>query len=1106
MDKTRNRWVSFVNSFFYLSPTRTNNILFCLLIALFISNQSFADNRAQNIQFSRITLDDGLTQETIYQVIQDRKGFIWLATSEGLNRYDGYNIKSFLHNDKTKGSISSDWIWAIKEDTQGQLWVGTDRGGLNKLNADGRTFSVFKHDSDNPQSISGDIVRVISEDDSGQMWIGTDTGLNLFDGSTFKRFQHDPNNNNSLSHNKVRDVINEQHGNLWVATDGGGVNLLDPSRGTFRRIIHDPSLPNSISSNRIRSLFESIDGMLWIGTYDKGVNRYNPRTGFVKRYHKDSGHGLNSNLIRDIIQDHRGVIWLATDEGLVEYKAESDSFVRYQNNPQDPLSLTDNRVTSLFQDQGNVLWVGTFAGLNKWNYQTVSMRLFRQNTSNGNGLRSNQILSFAETGDGVIWIGTYDGLHRYTESDERFKFWGKDEGLPDVRVTALIKLDNDLWIGTYAAGLIRLNLDSETLTHYPPDPSRQNWLPKGGITSLEVDRDNKLWIGNFGGGLLRYRPDTDDFELYQHNPEQASSIASNRVVYVTSAQNGELWLSLLGKGIARFTPEDGMIALMKNDPSNPDSLATNINWNILEDSKGDVWIGSQGGGLNLLTANERRQQNPKFVKISRFDGLPSNVVYSILEDSNKDLWLSSNRGLTRYSPANGSMRHFTPFHGLQAYEFNAGAALKSASGKMLFGGSNGFNAFFPTELRKNEHVPPVVITNIYKIDQPLKTDTAIYDLPHLQLSAKDYLASFEFAGLDYAAQENNLYKYMLEGYDKDWINSGLIRRASYTNLPSGDYTFRVQASNNDGVWNLDGASLKITVLPPWYLSQMAYLAYAALFLGFLALLYWLHLNRLKTQAKRNKQLKLLVDSKTEELQKRSEELAERNEDLKSLNKQLVDASYTDLETGLHSRHFVKDYMQKLTQTLERRIEKMSLSEVLSNHRPIFFVILDIDKFKYINDEFGHEVGDKVLLEIARHLSKQCRDADVVARWGDNAFLIAGETDDVDAILSLANRLADSINSKTLRIDDHKIKVKVSAGISYFPFSVSQPTLFTWEQVVTIARKALECSREKQDKNWGCIRPGQLGLTRNDFRKIISETEQMSAQQCITIIHDIPQVD
>lgn len=1068
------------------------------IIILVIASVCHGAELAQNVRFKHLTADDGLSQEYVRQIIQDKYGFIWVATNEGLNRYDGHEFVTHLHDPRRPDSLSKDFIYSLLESSDGQLWIGTNGGGLNLLKKDGRTFEHFKSDVGDPTTISGNIVRTIIEDNQGDLWLGTDSGLNRFDldSKKFERFVTHENKPNTLTSNKIRAIVQQQHGNLWVGTDGGGLNQVDIARKTVRNFRHKARDENSISSDRIRTLFEANDGMLWIGTYDSGLNRYNPRTGFVKRYHTNSGHGLTNNFILNITQDHRGVLWFATDAGLFEYRSESDSFVGYYKDPANPYSLTSDRVTSLFQDEGNVLWVGTLSGINSWNYQTTSFDIFRQSSNKDSGLQSNTVYDFAQSDDDTIWVGTQAGLHKYSEQSRKFTHFGKAQGLIDERITTLAVDKNTLWIGTFAAGLFKMNLQSLAMTHYRPDNSRDNWLQEGGISALSLDIDGNLWVGSFGGGLFRYNKSTDDFSVYSHQADDAGSITSNRVIYALASKNGDVWVSLLGAGVAKLNPKNSRFTRYKHDPLQPNSISSDLIWVMMEDKQGNLWFGSQGSGLDKLSSTERRKTAGAFTHISRIDGLRSNSIFGILEDDKGDLWISSSRGITQLSVQNNAMQHYGPHHGLQSFQFNGGAQLKTKSGKMLFGGNKGFNAFYPSEIQRNQHPPKVALTKIIKINNPLQADVATHTLKSLQLNVSEYLVSFEFAALDFAAVADNQYRYKLDGYDEQWITPDKVHRATYTNLPSGEYTFKVEASNNDGIWAQNGVQLKVSVLPAWYKTRLAYLGYILLFMLFLSLLYLMHLQRLKKQAIYNKQLQISVADKTQVLSKRTRLLQDRIEELNGTNKQLLDDCITDLATGLYNHRFVDDYLNIITKNLERRLEKMTLTKIIDNNRPMFFIIMEVDNLGQLNDTYGCGSDDAVMISLARLVAKQCRHGDVLARWRAGSFLITAEADNTEATLLFAKRLNACVARHAITYHGQRFTVTTSIGICYFPFSITQPNLFNWQQIVTFTQTACQLSRDKCRGGWASIRAGQLGLNRHDGQKILSDPSAMAAQAII----------
>ncbi|MDJ0654406.1 MAG: two-component regulator propeller domain-containing protein [Xanthomonadales bacterium] len=1065
----------------------------------------------QNIRFEHLGLEDGLTQESVYDIIQDSDGMIWMATQEGLNRYDGYDITAFLHDPEDTGSLSHDWVWTVMEDSKGNLWVGTDGGGLNRYDPISGDFEHFRHDPENPRSLAGDEVRAIFEDSDGWIWLGTDSGLSSYNPESgfFSNFTEDPER--GLTSNKVRAILQDRRGLMWIATDGGGLSQLDPARRSFSHYRHDADNPNTVSTNRLRSLFEANDGMIWIGTYDGGVNRFNPRTSRFTRYNTP-GSGLvdevniaaDTGLIddviyRDILQDHRGVLWVAADNGLHEYRPESDTFVRYVNDIIDPKSLSSNRVISIIQDSGDVLWVGTYAGVNIWNYQTVAFNLYK--SSEDNGLVDDTIASFSEAANGDWWVGTYDGLYYYERESGNFNRFGlRDSDLLEAHPATAVAVGDggEVWIGTQTRGLIRVDTGTGEWVHYDANKEDPNALQNPGITNLRYAAGN-LWVATWGGGLHRYQPESDDFRVYRHSPDDAGSLPSDRVVSVAVTQNDEVWVGTFGAGVARLDAAGEGFVRYVQESGNRSSISSNAIWAIHEDASGNLWFGTQGGGLSMLPQNERGSELPKFKRFGRNQGMRSLVVYGVLSDEQGNIWMSSNRGIARLNRSNSRISHYDVHHGLQGYEFNANAFMKTRRGELVFGGSNGFNSFFPSEVRIKDYSPPVLLTNIYKVNEPVTEPASIHELSELVLSAQDYLVTFEFAGLDYATPEGVTYEYMLQGYDQSWIRSATIRRASYTNLPAGDYQFMVRAAGASGNWSDTGVNLPVQVLPPWYLTRMAMAGYIAILVLLAFASFGLHRRRLRMEARRAQLLEKEVDQRTEQLAARSDELEQRNIDLRALNAKLEESSITDTLTGLNNRVFVGEFMQRTTGTLDRRLEKLPLSSIQQNGPRLFMLLVDLDRFREINEEFGSDFGDEVLRATGQCLKGICRGADLAARWGGDQFLMIGETSQTGAISKIAERALRRIAEVDHRPANSPVQhVTASCGLAFYPFSTLQPHLYTWEQVLAIAERAASLSKQAGGGHCVTISSGRQGISRGDLKRILDDPKALEATGAIQI--------
>jgi diguanylate cyclase (GGDEF)-like protein len=479
-------------------------------------------------------------------------------------------------------------------------------------------------------------------------------------------------------------------------------------------------------------------------------------------------------------------------------------------------------------------------------------------------------------------------------------------------------------------------------------------------------------------------------------------------------------------------------------------------FSIHEDRRGNLWIGTQGGGLNRWDLADRRAGRAVFKHYTERGGLPNNTIYGILEDEEGSLWLSTNRGLSKLDPQTGGIRNYDTTHGLQSNEFNFGAHYRSAVGEMFFGGNNGFNAFFPGRIRINTHVPPVVLTSFLKLNKRTKLEKHISDVKEIQLTHRDYVVSFEFAALDYAAPEKNRYAYKLVGLDRDWTELPGARRATYTNLGPGHYVFRVKGANSDGVWNEQGFSLGVTVLPPPWRTWWAYTFYVLLLLGIALAFRQSHVRKLASEAEYNRILE-------QQVKERTAQLAERYDELQLANAKLEDASVTDSLTGLGNRRFLTQCIQKEIAMVER---SYGAPDRATNPCDLVLMMIDLDGLKTINDTYGHSAGDMALIQMRELLEKACRKADMILRWGGDEFLVVGRYADRELAKALAERIRVVVKDHPFDLGlDHPVYVSASIGFAFYPFIPSAPTRVTWEQVVTIADRALYGAKASGRNAW-----------------------------------------
>ncbi len=807
-----------------------------LLLSILSLVPAMARAQAPSISFEKINIEDGLSQSTVNCILQDDSGFMWFGTQDGLNRYDGHEFKFYKHVPGVPTSLSKDWIRTLFKDEAGRIWIGTKDGGLNRWDRSNDSFIRYQHDPANPESLSGNRVQVLHRDRGGNFWIGTSaSGLNRFDESTgrFEQFRHDPADPSSLSDDRIRAIYEDRVGNIWIATLGG-LNLFDPKTEKFLRLRHEPSNPGSLSDDGVLSILEDRTGVLWVGT-EQGLNRLERATLSFLRFHHSplDPSSLSHDRIRVLFEDRDGRLWVGTEGGLNLLQRGGEAFVRFRHHPADASSLSSDQVLSIYQDRGGVLWIGTHdAGVNKWNPATWAFSHFRWDPSDPtSGLNNNSIFAFAEDREGAIWIGTFGGgLNRLDRQTGAFSYHRHDpkrsSSLSEDRITSLLASeDGRLWVGTMTRGLNRLDPVSGDVVRYRHDPALPESLASDGVMALYEDRDGVLWVGTYGGGLSRMDRQTGTFSHFRTGPPGAAALTGDRVTSFAETADGSLWIGT-SSGLNRLDRSTLTFAHYRHQPADAQGLSSD-EINVLHvDSRGTLWVGAQDGGLNKL---ERLEGPGKavFRRYSEREGLAGEVINGILSEADRALWISTSKGISRFDLATERFRSYGTSHGLQSDEFNLRAHMKSSTGEMYFGGVNGFNVFSPDRIVSNQTIPPIVLTSFLKFSKPVDLDRPLHEVREISLAYQDYVFSLKFAALDYAAPQKNRYAYTLEGLDESWIDLGNYRRVTFTKLDPGSYTLKVRGSNNDGLWNEEGLTLPITIVPPWWRSSLAYLFYAA---------------------------------------------------------------------------------------------------------------------------------------------------------------------------------------------------------------------------------------------------------------------------------------
>jgi diguanylate cyclase (GGDEF)-like protein len=1008
--------------------------------------------------FTRLGADAGVSQGAILAIAQDAQGFMWFGTEDGLDRFDGYELRHFIHQRGDAGSLPSNWIGALLRDDSGRLWIGTDGGGLVWRDEAGGQFQ-------RPAAEDGAVrvdpytrVRKLRMDRGGRLWIATlDAGLRVLDPvhHTVQSFRHAAASADSLAEDAVIALAEDRAGGMWVGT-AGGVDRIDESSGRVEhlgeRLRRAVDAAGGASGSvvggaiRVNDLLVDAWGVLWIAM-DSGLAKLDPRSSSLEvlRHRDDAPGTLPNGRVRVLLEDDARRLWIGTSAGLALLDARTGHVTTMRHDAGDSSSLPDSNVTSLFQDRGGLLWVGTKSGgVARWNPRSWSFGHHRFSDEGSLG-----VTSFAVDHRGVLWVGSFgagvaavdpqSGVVTRLRSDSKSPL-----ALRDDTIMAVVSDQQDrLWLGTMSKGIEMIDAARGRITHFDAVPEVASSLPAPGVMSLMQDRRGQIWVGTFGGGLARLDPESGRVVRFAHGREDDSGLAGDRATALAEDGAGLIWIGTEGGGLNVLNPATGRFAHFAHDPANAASLSANTVYSLHVDPQGAVWVGTRGGGLDRVIGRPFGTDAVHFDNLSESEGLPNSTVYGIESDADGGLWLSTNRGLAVVNPVDHRVRGFRRSHGLQGDEFNFGAHYRAADGTLYFGGSNGYNAFRPDRLELNDRPPAVVLTHV------LKSNRAVSPAPELlrtlDLGYRDSVLTFQFAALDYAGPAENRYAYRLKGFDADWVDADGARQATYTNLAGGNYEFQVRAANNDGLWTVTPAALRVHVAPPPWATWWARTAMGGVLLAVVFFVWLGQQRRIQREAAYAQRLKMEVDARTAEL-------AERNRDMEVANEQLRAASYSDTLTGLGNRRRLHASMSAW----------LSGSTLDARARAVLMVI-DLDCLKPINDQYGHEGGDAVLVQFAEILRSEFRAIDLIVRWGGDEFIALCMDADLESAGNLAERVRAAVSKRIFRVGGGlAVRTSCSIGFAPLPFIPGRPEVLDWEQTLGIADLALYHAKRERN--------------------------------------------
>ena len=821
-----------------------------LLIINIITLTAFAQPPPP-LQFQHLSDVHGLSNNRVGAFTQDKYGLIWIGSDDGLNRFDGYKVDVYRKEAGNKNSLPNNFVRCLFTDTHGVVWIGT-ADGLAYYDSRSNSFQTFFQDSTDENSLPSNNISTINQDVYGILWIGTNEGLCAFDikNKRFKRFLHDKDPN-SMSDNFIRDIEFAPDGSMWIST-GNGLNRLDLSTMRFTSFFNDPKDTTTLSGNTLtkmaidkhgnlwvsvnetvllecfntrtyrvkhftnftvkeshipanspRDIFIDRSERLWVGTDREALHLFLPGKNIFYKYKADilDQSKLQSNTVAAIFQDNSNMIWLATQNGVERFNPDESKFITHRPKPITTQPVTNNFVQAIAEDLSHRLWLGTFNGIFILDRKTGAYTNYQRDQKDPRSLSHNVVQSVGRDKRGNMWVGTMEGLNFFDPVHKNFRrFYPRKDSARGVGfIHSIASLKNgDLFIGS-TGGLSAYDFENDSLRH----------LFDEAVNVIFEDNREILWMGIGGGiararGLIRYNRSTGERERFSYIADDTSSLPSNTVL------------------------------------------------SIAQDHKGVIWIGT---GWGLCRFNET---TGTFTTFSEKNGLPNTVVSQLLVDDKNRIWMSTNKGISMLNESRTKFTNYDPGDGLQGWEFGGRRALKTHDGYLVYGGKNGFNIFHPDSFRINNFIPPVILKRIMIFNEELKMDSSFTNLKTLKLSYKESFFSFEFAALNYDHPEKNQYEYQLINFDKKVVRNGTNRVISYTNVPPGNYTLKVTASNNDDQWNKAGFELELIIIPPfwatWWFKTIVVLVLA----GSVLLFFKLRENRIRKEEARqtaiNKQI------------------------------------------------------------------------------------------------------------------------------------------------------------------------------------------------------------------------------------------------------------
>jgi signal transduction histidine kinase/ligand-binding sensor domain-containing protein len=852
----------------------------------------------ENVVFEELTTKDGLSNGTINSIFQDSKGFMWFCTDDGLNRYDGYSFKIYKSELSNSPSANNIQFFTALEDVYGHIWVGTSNGLYFYDQANDRIvqFSIYL-DIDLLNDALDESINCLLFDSNNYLWLGSYNGvlkikIDSKDVSSllkedFILYTNFTNDSLEISNNRVYSFHEDQQQQIWISTNSDHLDCFNYEKNSFsQKKIDIPFLDKYLNLSKIIEVDKNDN--IWIATRGKGLIFWDRKKQTFQAFESltNNDNVVDISFIQSLMLDKQDNLWIGTDgNGLIHLDPSSKVFKHYKNDIEDQSNLSSNAIYSIFEDPTGILWIGNYImGVNKFVPNKMSFGAIYSSPYSKTGLSHNLITGFCEDQNKQIWITTDGGgINIFDREKNRFKHYKHNHDNPasistNTTITSFCDNNNNIWIGTYNGGLNKLDPKTQIFEHFWNVTNDTTSISSNHTWDIVQDKFNNIWVATVDDGINLLKPQSSSFIRYSKFDSEtlgSSSLCSNSITQLYIDTNNFLWIGTeYGLDLVNLNQVDFSLTKPKlhfqhyMPSSNINSISFERISCINEDSLGHIWIGTRGGGLNKFDTKTQ-----KFTTYTVNDGLPNNIINGVLFDGDNNPWISTNNGLSFFNIKTNQFKNYDTSDGLQSNVFIKTACLKTSDGMFLFGGINGFNAFYPNNITSTKVELRTVLTNFILFNQTVKVGSeinnriilpkAVSDLDTISLFHKENSFAFEFSALNFSNPDKIHYSYRLEGFDDEWqFTDSKIRIAKYTNLSPGKYIFKVKASNNKETWSDLPTTLSIIILPPWWKTLWFRIVVVILAISLWVIFFTIRVYRLEKQ---KHILKSKVEEKTKQL-------------------------------------------------------------------------------------------------------------------------------------------------------------------------------------------------------------------------------------------------